>query len=52
MIICSMKIIRIYTLDQDSETDDKIILTIDKLSKSLTENYKLLNIYINRIEPS
>jgi len=52
MLVSSNKILKLYSYDVDVETEDKIMLLIERTVRLLSESYRFLNIYICKILPN
>lgn len=52
MILSSNKILKLYSYDVDVESDDKIMILIERTVRLLSESYRFLNLYICKILPN
>lgn len=52
MLLCSNKILKLYSYDVDVESEEKITTLIERTVRLLSESYRFLNLYICKIMPN
>lgn len=52
MLLCSNKILKMYSHDVDVESEEKIMQLIERTVRLLSETYRFLNLYICKILPN